>query len=101
MATPQRTQSDKEDDIQLMLAVEAHLATKNCDSYVFKRHNNNSTLFLAQPTCVIFAALLRFVCLIIRSHVYFSVFMAFSLCFAMFFVFLCIDSLNAHFEEFS
>ncbi|XP_057776894.1 40S ribosomal protein SA-like [Salvia miltiorrhiza] len=44
MATPPRTLSTKEADIQLMLAAEVHLGTKNCDfqmeRYVFKRRND-------------------------------------------------------------
>ncbi|KAL6567834.1 hypothetical protein OROGR_001502 [Orobanche gracilis] len=44
MATAQRTMSTKEADIQMLLAAEAHLGTKNCDyqmeRYVFKRRND-------------------------------------------------------------
>ncbi|XP_075523932.1 small ribosomal subunit protein uS2-like [Primulina tabacum] len=44
MATPQRALSAKEADIQMMLAAEVHLGTKNCDfqmeRYVFKRRND-------------------------------------------------------------
>ncbi|KAL3835678.1 hypothetical protein ACJIZ3_010414 [Penstemon smallii] len=44
MATAQRTLSTKEADIQMMLAAEVHLGTKNCDfqmeRYVFKRRND-------------------------------------------------------------
>ncbi|KZV40011.1 40S ribosomal protein SA [Dorcoceras hygrometricum] len=48
MATPARTLSAKEADIQMMLAAEVHLGTKNCDfqmeRYVFKRRNDGSVL---------------------------------------------------------
>ncbi|CAI9761712.1 unnamed protein product [Fraxinus pennsylvanica] len=44
MATATRTLSTKEADIQMMLAAEVHLGTKNCDfqmeRYVFKRRND-------------------------------------------------------------
>lgn len=44
MATPARQLSTKEADIQMMLAAEVHLGTKNCDfqmeRYVFKRRND-------------------------------------------------------------
>ncbi|KAI3467685.1 hypothetical protein Pfo_024348 [Paulownia fortunei] len=44
MATAQRTLSTKEADIQMMLAAEVHLGTKNCnfqmERYVFKRRND-------------------------------------------------------------
>ncbi|CAA3006031.1 40S ribosomal SA-like [Olea europaea subsp. europaea] len=44
MATAPRTLSTKEADIQMMLAAEVHLGTKNCDfqmeRYVFKRRND-------------------------------------------------------------
>ncbi|KAL6547366.1 hypothetical protein OROMI_023087 [Orobanche minor] len=44
MATAQRTMSTKEADIQMLLAAQAHLGTKNCDyqmeRYVFKRRND-------------------------------------------------------------
>ncbi|XP_073280497.1 small ribosomal subunit protein uS2-like [Primulina huaijiensis] len=44
MAAPARTLSAKEADIQMMLAAEVHLGTKNCDfqmeRYVFKRRND-------------------------------------------------------------
>ncbi|XP_073132695.1 small ribosomal subunit protein uS2-like [Henckelia pumila] len=44
MATQQRALSSKEADIQMMLAAEVHLGTKNCDfqmeRYVFKRRND-------------------------------------------------------------
>ncbi|KAK6139151.1 hypothetical protein DH2020_027105 [Rehmannia glutinosa] len=44
MATAQRTLSTKEADIQLLLAAEAHLGTKNCnfqmERYVFKRRDD-------------------------------------------------------------
>ncbi|KAL6140621.1 hypothetical protein ACLB2K_058919 [Fragaria x ananassa] len=43
-AAPPRQLSDKEADIQMMLAAEVHLGTKNCDfqmeRYVFKRRND-------------------------------------------------------------
>ena len=42
--TPPRQLSQKEADIQMMLAAEVHLGTKNCDfqmeRYVFKRRND-------------------------------------------------------------
>lgn len=45
-AAPPRQLSDKEADIQMMLAAEVHLGTKNCDfqmeRYVFKRRNDGS-----------------------------------------------------------
>ncbi|XP_051141118.1 40S ribosomal protein SA-like [Andrographis paniculata] len=44
MATAQRSLSTKEADIQMMLAAEVHLGTKNCnfqmERYVFKRRND-------------------------------------------------------------
>ncbi|XP_073059198.1 small ribosomal subunit protein uS2-like [Primulina eburnea] len=44
MAAPATTLSEKEADIQMMLAAEVHLGTKNCDfqmeRYVFKRRND-------------------------------------------------------------
>ncbi|KAL8482211.1 hypothetical protein ACS0TY_027807 [Phlomoides rotata] len=44
MTTPARTLSTKEADIQMMLAAEVHLGTKNCnfqmERYVFKRRND-------------------------------------------------------------
>lgn len=44
MATPTRALSQKEQDIQMMLAAEVHLGTKNCnfqmERYVFKRRND-------------------------------------------------------------
>ena len=43
-AAPPRQLSQKEADIQMMLAAEVHLGTKNCDfqmeRYVFKRRND-------------------------------------------------------------
>jgi ribosomal protein S2 len=51
-AAPAKTLSQKELDIQMMLAAEVHLGTKNCDfqmeRYVFKRRNDGTqhTLFL-------------------------------------------------------
>lgn len=43
-ATAPRQLSQKEADIQMMLAAEVHLGTKNCDfqmeRYVFKRRND-------------------------------------------------------------
>lgn len=45
-----RTLTTKEADIQMMLAAEVHLGTKNCDfqmeRYVFKRRNDGNTLYL-------------------------------------------------------
>jgi len=44
MAAPQKVLSTKEADIQMMVAAEVHLGTKNCDfqmeRYVFKRRND-------------------------------------------------------------
>jgi small subunit ribosomal protein SAe len=51
-AAPTRALSQKELDIQMMLAAEVHLGTKNCDfqmeRYVFKRRNDGilAVLFL-------------------------------------------------------
>lgn len=46
MATPTRALSQKEQDIQMMLAAEVHLGTKNCnfqmERYVFKRRNDGT-----------------------------------------------------------
>ena len=46
---PQRQLSQKEADIQMMLAAEVHLGTKNCnfqmERYVFKRRNDGIFLF--------------------------------------------------------
>lgn len=45
-AAPAKQLSQKEADIQLMLAAEVHLGTKNCDfqmeRYVFKRRNDGA-----------------------------------------------------------
>lgn len=44
MASGQKVLSSKEADIQMMLAAEVHLGTKNCDyqmeRYAFKRRND-------------------------------------------------------------
>lgn len=44
-----RTLSTKEADIQMMLAAEVHLGTKNCDfqmeRYAFKRRNDGMKVF--------------------------------------------------------
>ena len=49
-ATAPRQLSQKEADIQMMLAAEVHLGTKNCDfqmeRYVFKRRNDGTFLIL-------------------------------------------------------
>ena len=46
---PPRQLSQKEADIQMMLAAEVHLGTKNCDfqmeRYVFKRRNDGISRF--------------------------------------------------------
>jgi small subunit ribosomal protein SAe len=48
-AAPPRQLSQKEADIQMMLAAEVHLGTKNCDfqmeRYVFKRRNDGISRF--------------------------------------------------------
>lgn len=45
---PPRQLSQKEADIQMMLAAEVHLGTKNCDfqmeRYIFKRRNDGLSL---------------------------------------------------------
>ena len=45
-AAPPRQLSQKEVDIQMMLAVDVHLDTKNCnfqmEHYIFKRHNDGN-----------------------------------------------------------
>ncbi|KAI3429940.1 uncharacterized protein J3R85_008430 [Psidium guajava] len=49
-AATARQLSQKEADIQMMLAVEVHLGTKNCDfqmeRYVFKRRNDGPFLVI-------------------------------------------------------
>lgn len=51
MATPARALTQKEQDIQMMLAAEVHLGTKNCnfqmERYVFKRRNDGMCLFIS------------------------------------------------------
>lgn len=46
-----RQLSQKEADIQIMLAAEVHLGTKNCnfqmERYVFKRRNDGNTLLFS------------------------------------------------------
>jgi len=45
-AAPPRQLSQKEADIQMMLAADVHLGTKNCDfqmeRYIFKRRNDGN-----------------------------------------------------------
>ncbi|KAJ6706205.1 40S RIBOSOMAL PROTEIN SA [Salix purpurea] len=52
-AAPTRALSQKELDIQMMLAAEVHLGTKNCDfqmeRYVFKRRNDVAVADLLKP----------------------------------------------------
>lgn len=49
-AAPPRQLSQKEADIQMMLAADVHLGTKNCDfqmeRYIFKRRNDGNWTFL-------------------------------------------------------
>jgi hypothetical protein len=58
-AAPTRALSQKELDIQMMLAAEVHLGTKNCDfqmeRYVFKRRNDGilAALFLCTYSSVL------------------------------------------------
>ncbi|CAN1352882.1 40S ribosomal protein SA [Linum perenne] len=52
-SAPARALSSKESDIQMMLAAEVHLGTKNCDfqmeRYVFKRRNDDIIVQSARP----------------------------------------------------
>ena len=108
MATPQRILTTKEADIQIMLAAEVHLGTKNCDfqmeRYAFKRRNDG-TLFLALPiyfTLIIRSAAYRVIFAVVDAPLcfaYFSVLMPFCLCLCNVFRILRIDSLVPHFEE--
>ncbi|XP_049405050.1 40S ribosomal protein SA-like [Solanum stenotomum] len=54
IAQQPRTLTTKEADIQLMLAAEVHLGTKNCDfqmeRYVFRRHNDGIYIINAGKT---------------------------------------------------
>lgn len=56
-AAPPRQLSQKEADIQMMLAAEVHLGTKNCnfqmERYVFKRRNDGQFPVLRYPTTTI------------------------------------------------
>lgn len=56
MATPARQLSTKEADIQMMLAAEVHLGTKNCDfqmeRYVFKRRNDGILSHFSLCFCI-------------------------------------------------
>ena len=49
--TEQRQLTQKEADIQMMLAAEVHLGTKNCnfqmERYVFKRRNDGTLLIIS------------------------------------------------------
>lgn len=53
-AAPPRQLSQKEADIQMMLAADVHLGTKNCDfqmeRYIFKRRNDGNLVIY---TCTI------------------------------------------------
>lgn len=77
MATPARQLSTKEADIQMMLAAEVHLGTKNCDfqmeRYVFKRRNDGilshfSLCFCIYISCMPFQLYSGFTVLLLRSE---------------------------------
>lgn len=61
-----RQLSTKEADIQMMLAAEVHLGTKNCDfqmeRYVFKRRNDGLPLSFLDSFPPFFLVLMLFFC---------------------------------------
>ena len=63
-AAPARQLSQKEADIQMMLAAEVHLGTKNCnfqmERYVFKRRNDGVFSFYSPLDLLWFVVLVLF-----------------------------------------
>lgn len=64
-AAPPRQLSQKEADIQMMLAAEVHLGTKNCDfqmeRYVFKRRNDGIYISLSSDLVIFLVFVYAFV----------------------------------------
>lgn len=64
-AAPPRQLSQKETDIQMMLAAEVHLGTKNCDfqmeRYVFKRRNDGIYISLSSDLVIFLVFVYAFV----------------------------------------
>lgn len=55
-ASPAPLSAQAESDVQMLLASQAHLGTKNCTSsmerYVYRRRNDGIFVFNLQKTCV-------------------------------------------------
>ena len=67
-AAPARQLSQKEADIQMMLAAEVHLGTKNCDfqmeRYIFKRRNDGMSVSLSLSLPFFFDLISHNICIL-------------------------------------